>query len=115
MKKPSTKKPSKAKPRLKPYDVHFYLEGGTSMWMQAQAESSAVLEERWRGMLEEPGTWMKLKAHSGVLHVRRDKVVGFLVDDLNAKQLRADRKNEETEETWQDIMERAEEAQMALD
>lgn len=101
----------KGQPRLLPFDVHFYLEGGTSMWMQAQAESVAVLEERWRGMLEEPGTWMKLKAHSGVLHVRRDKVVGFLVDDLNAKQLRAN----ETEETWQDIMERATEVQMALD
>lgn len=111
--KAAKKKPSK--PRLKPFDVHFYLEGGTSMWMQARAESCAALEERWRGLLEGPGTWMTLKTHSGVLHVRRDKVVGFLVDDLNAKELRADMKKEEADETWSEILMRLDDRDIALD
>lgn len=44
MAKKSTQKPQKA--RLRPFTLHFYLEGGTSVWLEERAESRAVLEGR---------------------------------------------------------------------
>jgi hypothetical protein len=83
MSKKAAKKPRK--PRLRPFNVHFYLEGGISVWMQEQAETRAVLEQRTQRLLEGPDAWVRLCVYSGTMHLRREKVVAFHVEDCKAE------------------------------
>lgn len=78
------------KKRLKPFELRFFLEGGTSVWMQERAESRAALVERAKKLLEGPGHWLVLEAHSGMMHMRREKVLGFMAEDLTRPELLPD-------------------------
>lgn len=101
MAKQAAKKPRK--PRLRPFNVHFYLEGGTSVWLQERSESRDLLEQRTRELVDGAGTWMTLNCHSGALHVRREKVVGFQVEDMKAAELEPELMNEEDRRHWNDL------------
>lgn len=72
------------KPRLRSFTVYFYLEGGITIWMRERAETRAALEQRTQRLIKGPGVWMRLDAYSGSTHLRREKVVGFLVEDHKA-------------------------------
>lgn len=92
MAKKSTKQASKkpGKPKLKPFDIHFFIEGGTSVWLQEYAESREAMGWWIRELLEEPGDWFKLDCRSGTMHLRRSRVLGFHLDDLSVDSIEPD-------------------------
>lgn len=63
------------------FDVHFFMEGGTSMWLRVDGCTRVELEKKFVALLDAPGNWLRLNAHSGLVHLRRSKVIGFLIDD----------------------------------
>lgn len=117
MAKKSTKKASKkpGKPKLKPFELRFFLEGGTSVWMNERAESRAALVARARKLLEGPGRWLVLDAHTGVMHVRREKVVGFVVEDLTRPDLIPVPVKEDIEKNWSKIILRLDDDDFCLE
>lgn len=90
------------KPRMKPFELRFFLEGG-SVWMNERAESRAALVARARKLLAGPGQWLVLDTHTGVMHVRREKVVGFMVEDLTRPELEREPVKEDMEKNWSSI------------
>ncbi len=103
------------KPRMKPFELRFFLEGGSSVWMDERAESRAALVARARKLLEGPGQWLVLDAHTGVMHVRQEKVLGFKVDDLTTPELEREPVKEDIEKNWSNIILRLDDDDLYLE